>query len=79
MDSIKDILSQKELDEPTELTALKKYCQEQFDFKPKLSLRKDSIWLYAPNGALATELRMRFPEINRRCGLTQKLVIRIGQ
>jgi hypothetical protein len=78
MDSLKDILAKKDLDEPTEVTALKEYCQELFEFKPKITVRKDAIWLYAPNGVLATELRMRLPEINRRCGLTQKLVIRIG-
>jgi hypothetical protein len=78
MDSLKDILANKDLDEPTEVAALREYCQELFQFKPKISLRKDSIWLYAPNGMLATELRMRQPEINRRCGLTQKLVVRIG-
>lgn len=78
MDSIKDILAKKELDEPTEITALKEYCIEVFDFKPKILIRKDAIWLYAPNGILATELRMRFPEITRRCALTKKLVIRIG-
>jgi hypothetical protein len=78
MDSIKDLLAQKDLDEPTEITALKEYCQELYQFKPKIALRKDSIWLYVPNGMLATEMRMRQAEINRRCGLTQKLVIRIG-
>jgi len=78
MDSIKDILDKKDLDEPTEITALKDYCQELFQFKPKITIRGDAIWLYAPNGILATELRMRFPEIKRRCGLTTKLVIRIG-
>ncbi|GEM_PF-429593 len=78
MDSVKDILAKKDLDKPTELTALQEYCQELFDFKPKVAVKKDAIWLYTPNGILATELRMRLPEINRRCGLTKKLVIKIG-
>jgi hypothetical protein len=78
MDSLKDILVHKNLDEPTEVTALREYCQTQFNFTPKISVRKDAVWLYVPNGILATELRMRFPEINRRCQLTGKLVIRIG-
>jgi hypothetical protein len=78
MDSIKDILATKNLDEPTEITALKKYCEDLFKFTPKISLKKDMIWMSVPNGILATELRMRLPEINRRCGLTQKLIIRIG-
>jgi hypothetical protein len=78
MDSIKDILVTKNLDEPSEVTALKEYCQQLFKFTPKIALKKDAIWMSVPNGMLATELRMRFPEINRRCGLTQKLIIRIG-
>jgi hypothetical protein len=78
MDSIKDILSTKNLDEPTEVTALREYCQQLFDFTPKISVNNDAIWMKVPNGMLATELRMRMPEIKRRCGLTQKLIIRIG-
>jgi hypothetical protein len=78
MDSLKDILVNKDLDEPTEVSALKQYCQDMFDFVPKISLKNDAIWLSAPNGMLATELLMRLPEINRRCQLTKKLVIRIG-
>jgi hypothetical protein len=78
MDSIKDVLSKKDLDEPTEITALKEYCQETFDFIPKISTRKSGLWLIVPNGILATELRMRLPEIIRRCGLTKRLIIKIG-
>jgi hypothetical protein len=78
MDSIKDLLVKKNLDEPTEMTALNEYCHELFNFTPKLSLKNDCIWLSVPNGMLATELRMRLPEITRRCGLTKKLIIRIG-
>jgi hypothetical protein len=78
MDSLKDLLSAKNLDEPTEVTALREYCQDLFQFTPKISIKNDCVWMLVPNGILATELRMRLPEINRRCGLTKKLVIRIG-
>jgi len=78
MDSLKDLLSAKNLDEPTEVTALREYCQNLFNFTPKIAIKNDCVWLTVPNGILATELRMRTPEINRRCGLTQKLVVRIG-
>lgn len=78
MDSLKDLLAAKNLDEPTEIVALREYCQQLFNFTPKISRKNDCIWMLVPNGILATELRMRLPEINRRCGLTQKLVIRIG-
>ncbi len=78
MDSLKDLLASKSLDEPTEITALKNFCQDQYSFEAKLSISDDKIFLSAPNGILATELRMRMPEINNRCQLTKKLIIKIG-
>lgn len=78
MDSIKDLLTSKNLDEPTEITALREYCVSTFNFTPKISIKNDCLWMLVPNGILATELRMRIPEIIRRCQLTKKLVIRIG-
>ena len=78
MDSIKNLLIQKDLDEPTEVTALKNYCQQQFHFTAKISLSQDVLWLTVPNGILATELRMRQTDIIARCGITKKLRIKIG-
>ena len=78
MNSLKDILVNKNLDEPTEITALRNYCKDEFNFEPKINIKNNNIWLLAPNGILATELRRRFPEIKRRCDLTKKLIIRIG-
>jgi hypothetical protein len=78
MDSLKDLLASKNLDEPTEISALREYCQKQFNFTPKISVKKDALWLLAPNGILATELRMCSRDIIKRCGITTKLIIRIG-
>lgn len=79
MDSIKDVLAKKDLDEPSEVVALKEYCKDLFGLTPKISVKNDSIWMSVPTGILATELRMRLPEITRRCNLTKKLIIKIGQ
>lgn len=78
MDSLKDILLSKNLDEPTEITALRQYCEETFHITPRIVMKNDALFLNVPNGMLATELRMRTPEIVRRCGITKKLVVRIG-
>ncbi len=78
MDSLKDLLILKNLDEPTEITALKNFCHDQYNFEAKISISDDKIFLSVPNGILATELRMRIPEINKRCQLTKKLIIKIG-
>ena len=78
MDSIKDLLQKKNLDEPTEITALKRYCTDSFSFEPKIKVSETNLTLFVPNGILATELRMRQRDIIKRCQLTKKLSIRIG-
>ena len=78
MDSIKDLLQQKNLDEPTEITALKRYCMDSYSFEPKIKINQTDLTLFVPNGILATELRMRQKDIIKRCQLTKKLSIRIG-
>ena len=78
MESIKVLLASKNLDEPTEIAALREYCQNLFNFLPEISIKNDCIWLKVPNGIIASELRMRITDIQMRCGLTQKLVIRIA-
>lgn len=78
MDSLKDILASKDVDQPTEVTALKRFCQEQFNFEAKIKISPQYITVIVPNGILATELRMRQQEIIRRCQLTKKLMFRIG-
>jgi hypothetical protein len=78
MDSIKDLLQQKNLDEPTEITALKRYCMDSYAFEPKIKINQTDLTIFVPNGILATELRMRQKDIIKRCQLTKKLSIRIG-
>ncbi len=78
MDSIKNLLQKKNLDEPTEITALKRYCIDSYAFEPKIKVSETDITLFVPNGILATELRMRQKDIIKRCQLTKKLSIRIG-
>ena len=78
MDSIKNLLQNKNLDEPTEITAIRSYCESILNFTPKINVNNDIIWVAAPNGILATELRMRQNEVIERCGLTKKLRIKVG-
>ena len=78
MDSLKDLLLKKDIEEPSELKSLREYCEQFFNFTPKLVDNKETITLYAPSGPAASELRIRQAEIQRRCQLTRKLFIRIG-
>jgi len=79
MQSLGDILSNRNFDEPTEVTALRTFVQERYDVTPTITLQKDYIVLRVPSAALANNLKMEQLEITRFCKLTKKLVIRTGQ
>jgi len=78
MDSLKDILENKNLDEPTEVTSLRAFIKSEYNLDPTIKIQRDVITVYMPNASLATTLRMRYRELQTRCQLTRKLYIRIG-
>ena len=79
MDSLHNILSNRNFDEPPEVASIKKYVEDEFHTKVSVTVREKDIIVGVPNGALASTLRMRSPEIKRRCQLDKRLVFRIGQ
>ena len=79
MDSIKELLFQKNLEEPSEVTSLKDYYQQTFHLPANVQITKNSIVLVVPNSKLATEIRARTLEIERRCQLTKKLFVKVNK
>lgn len=78
MDSLAHILSNKDYDEPPEMASIKKYVQDEFKSTVSVQIRDKDIVITVPNAALASTLRLRGPEIRRRCQLDKRLVFRIG-
>jgi len=78
MDSLHSILSSRDFDEPPEMTAIKKYVQDEFQTTVSVLAREKDIVVTVPNAALANTLRLRSPEIKRRCQLDKRLIFRIG-
>ncbi len=78
MDSLFTILSNKDFDEPPEMTSIKKYVQDEFQVTVSVMVRERDIVIQVPNAALATTLRLRGPDIKRRCQLDKRLTFRIG-
>lgn len=78
MDSLFTILSDKDFDEPPEMAGIKKYVQDEFQVAVSVMVRERDIVIMVPNAALATTLRLRGPDIKRRCQLTKRLTFRIG-
>jgi len=78
MDSLHNILSQKDFDEPPETAAIKKFVRDEFKTEVSVQVRERDIVVGVPSAALANTLRLRSPEIKRRCQLDKRLTFRIG-
>jgi hypothetical protein len=78
MDSLHSILSDKNFDEPPEMSSIKKYVQDEFKVVVSVLVRDKDIVIGVPNAALANTLRLRGPDIKRRCQIDKRLTFRIG-
>lgn len=78
MDSLFNILSKKDFDEPSEMASIKKYVKDEFDVDVGVQIRDKDIIIKVPSAAMAGTLRMRGPEIKRRCQLDKRLTFQIG-
>lgn len=79
MDSLNDILSRKDFDEPPESAAIKNYVREKFDEAVAVTIREREIIIAAPSAALAATLRMNMLDLQRLVGDKRRLVFRIGK
>ena len=77
MDSLKDLLMQKNMDEPTEVAALREFIKSEFNVTPEIKVQQELITVFMPSAATASVLRMRYHEVKKRCQLTRKLYVKI--
>jgi hypothetical protein len=78
MDSLSDILGKKDFDEPPEMASIKKYVHDEFKLAVGVQVRERDIVVTVSSAALANTLRLRGPEIKRRCQIDKRLTFRIG-
>ncbi len=79
MDSLFNILSDKDFDEPPEIASIKKYVQDKFQQAVGVLVRERDIVIIVPNAALANTLRLCGPDIKRRCQTDKRLTFRINR
>lgn len=79
MDSLQDIMGQKQFQAPDEMTALRDYIKRNYGRECRVKIDRSSIILSVPSSALAATLQMEKPKIIKTCGLSSDLVIRIGR
>ena len=78
MDSLNDILSRKDLDEPGEITAIKRYVEREFSSKVGVIVQPATIIITTSSAALANSLRMQVLDLQKAAQTTKKLIFRIG-
>lgn len=79
MDSLNSILGRKDFDEPAEVTAVKKFVHDEFKTTVTVMSRERDIVITVPSASMASALRLRSPELKRRCQINdKKIIIRIG-
>jgi hypothetical protein len=77
MDSLTDILSNKQFAEPDELTKLKKFIKDEYSSAASISINGQSIIISVKSSSLASSLRLRLPEIKRKLSIEQPIRLRI--
>jgi len=78
MDSLHDILRQKDFDEPMEATSIKQYVQHEFQTVVSVSVRERDIVIGVSSAALANTLRLRGPVLKKLCQTDKRFTFRIG-
>lgn len=73
MDSIQTLLGDRVPNEPPEIQTIKQYFKHSYDVDVRVTVNDKDIAVRVPNAALANNLRLRAPEIQRECGLRKRL------
>ena len=79
VDSLQDILGNKDFSAPDEVSALKDYVFRRYSSRATVKLSRDAVILSVSSAALAATLQLEREKVIKACGLTKKLVIRSGR
>lgn len=78
MDSLFNILSDKEFSEPKEVALIKDYVKKHFHISVGVQIRDKDILLIVPNSSAAGTLRLSGPVIKQDLNLSKRLSFRIN-
>jgi hypothetical protein len=78
MDSLDDILRNKDFSEPRESKAIKNFVMKRFDVVVRVELKQNSIIIVSSSSALADSLRQLGPHIQEAARTDKKLIFRIS-
>jgi hypothetical protein len=78
MDSLFNILNNKEFSEPDEVAPIKAYVKKYYGIKVGVQVRDKDILLIVPSSAAANTIRLSGPVIKKELGLSKRLSFRIN-
>lgn len=78
MQSLFDILGDKDYDVPPEVAEIKAYVKQYFDVGVAVTIQKHVIILNVQSAALAGSLRPHLHKLKKQLKTEKKLIIRIG-
>lgn len=78
MDSIKDLLTRKDFEQPDEIQQIKDFVKAKFDEVPSVKITKNSIIISVSSASLAGALRMHLHNLTQEIQTNKKLFIRIS-
>ena len=67
----------KDFDEPPEVSAIKKYVYDTFKKTVSVKVGDKDIAIITGSASLSNALRLKSPEIKRRCQIEKRLTFRI--
>jgi hypothetical protein len=79
MDSLQDILGQKDFTPPDEIAAIKDYIKRRYDSPVRIKIEKKAIIVSVPSSALAATIYLERQSLIEQCNLKQRLVVRTGR
>ena len=75
--SLADLLSNKDFDEPSEMRAIKQFVMEKYQVDVEVQIREKELIVTTPSAALANTLRLKLPELRKAAATDKRIVLRI--
>ena len=79
MESLQNILGDKDFTAPDEIGKIKRYIKQRYQSDSQVKIDKDAVIITVPSPALTSTLRLEQRALIEQCGLSdKKITIRIG-
>ena len=78
MDNISDLLKNKGVKEPEEISLIKKFIMKKYQEEVGVKVEVNKITVLVRSSALANTIRMDVAQIQKACNTTKRIAIYIG-